>query len=126
MPDYQDLLETADELRQIKRHFGDRIEADAINAAARCINPQIRALSRLNLDRCNGVRQADGFAGWSDANEQHARHRESIIMQAIAEAFATAFGSRRSSLVLEYQGDPRGPALVVNAINGPERIAVFY
>lgn len=80
----------------------------------RAIRADAMRLSNLGERECNGVMKADGFMGWDDADQRKAdntrRNAEKRIRDALDQLFDRETFNR---LVIEFQGDPRGPSVIV-------------
>lgn len=86
-----------------------------------------RALTRLSERECNGVIKPDGFAGWDDIDQKHADEARERAEKRVQSAIDGLFDSEtRRNIEVEFQPDPRGPSVIINLVNGPQRVACFW
>lgn len=83
-------------------------------------------LSAIGERECNGVRGPDGHMKWDEQDQERADFEREDSERAIIDAFSEAMDSETlSRLEIEFQGDPRGQSVIVNMIDGPQRVATF-
>lgn len=84
-------------------------------------------LSNLGERECNGVRQPDGFMGWTDKDQAKADNQrkgaETRAKEALSQLFDRATLNR---LEIEFQGDPRGPSIIISIKGGMSRALVAW
>lgn len=100
-----------------------------VTNAIETLRSAARALHRIALDECNGVRQPDGFMGWTEANQAAADEKTAKQMARVNSALASVFTTFMSKVRVAHQGDPRGPSVAVYMAddkNGSRRLATFW
>lgn len=86
---------------------------------------QARLLTKISLDECNGVKQADGFDGWSDVNQAIADQSRDIAERHVKSSIESLFTG--FSWHVEFNRDPRGAAIAINiAHKNGNHVAAFY
>lgn len=83
-------------------------------------------LEIVALARCNGVIQPSGELGFTEENEEQAESMERNAVEKFKTAlFALIEPIRQKNIDIEFQGDPRGAPVTVNAMSIP-RVATFW
>lgn len=84
-------------------------------------------LSNLGEQACNGVRGPDGHMKWDDAdqrrNDDACMRAETRVKVALDKLFDVETFNR---LDIEFQGDPRGPSVIIGIKNGPQRVLCIW
>lgn len=85
-------------------------------------------LSRLSEVACNGVfDRATGFMRWNDedqaTNDRQRDEQEQRATMALESLFDAATCAR---LDVEFQGDPRGPSIIIGVKGGQSRVVTLY
>lgn len=94
--------------------------------SAHAIRTEAMRLDALNLRECNGVTGPDGFAKWDEKDqERNDRLRENCKARVKAIMVNTFPGDIEQHVVYEFQGDPRGPSIKINARDG-SLLATFW
>lgn len=126
---------TATDARNELIRMADEIDApimphsDAVRDAIETLRSAARALHRVSLDECNGVRQPDGYMGWTDANQAAADEKTAKQMARVNKALNDLFPTFMRKVRVEHQGDPRGPSVAVYMAedkSGQRRLATFW
>lgn len=119
---------TMNEARKEYFRIADAIDAPYKEGAAERIATIRRAAMRLDwigIRECNGVTGLDGFAKWDDDDQAKADRHRQLAEQRAKNAFAEAFNMTR--LAIEFQGDPRGPSIIVwDSADTGRRLATFW
>lgn len=100
-----------------------------VTNAIETLRSAARALHRIALDECNGVRQPDGFMGWTEANQAAADEKTAKQMARVNKALNDLFPTFMRKVRVAHQGDPRGPSVAVYMAedkNGSRRLATFW
>lgn len=85
-----------------------------------------KRLSAIGERECNGVRGPDGHQKWDENDQEQADFEREGSERAILDAFAEAMDSETlARLDIEFQGDPRGPSVIVHIKDGPQYVAAF-
>ena len=94
---------------------------------AHSVARRARTLGRIGERECNGVRDpATGHQRWNDADQAMADRQRKSAEETVRAAFKAMYGSAYDRMVIEFQGDPRGPAIYVHVAGGMQRIATFW
>lgn len=100
---------------------------EVVSANLNVIRNTARRLDQLNLLECNGVIGRDGFAKWDEEDQQRNDANRERATNRARDAFAAMFDAATMELLeIEFQGDPRGPAITVNVKGGAQRVATFW
>lgn len=84
-------------------------------------------LSNIHVRECNGVIGADGFAKWDDADQAQADRESLAAANKALNAFSKLFDAETyARLVIEFQGDPRGPSIIVSVRDGAQRVLTLW
>lgn len=84
-------------------------------------------LSNIGERECNGVIGPDGFAKWDDADQKHADNVRANAEKRVSDSLAALFDAETlARLELEFQGDPRGPSVIIGIKDGPQRIVTLW
>lgn len=108
----------------------DMIDAGLTPHTFKCIRDLRSAamrLSNLAEKECNGVIGPDGFAKWDDNDQE--KNDKAILRAAnrVVDAVSGAMDSESFAKVqIEFQGDPRGPSVILHIKDGPQRVACFW
>jgi hypothetical protein len=111
----------------------DRLDLAPNFALTASVIKQIRdcamRLSSIAERECNGVNDPKhpGCQKWDDKDQAHAdrvhANNERKILAALESVFDNADFSR---LEIEFQGDPRGPSVIIHERGGMQRLASFW
>jgi len=83
-------------------------------------------LSAIGERECNGVMGPDGFMKWDEDDQKKADFEREGSERAVLDAFAEAMDTETlARLDIEFQGDPRGPSVIVHIQDGPRYVAAF-
>ena len=86
-----------------------------------------KALGRIGERECNGVIGPDGFAKWNEDDQAKADRERARYEKRIRDALERVFDVETfNRLNIEFQNDPRGPAVYIHIKNGPQRVATFW
>lgn len=88
-------------------------------AALRQIRADAMRLSNVGIRECNGVKKPDGFMGWDDKDQKHADNQRANAEKRIHDALDRMFDTEtRKRIIVEFQGDPRGPSVKIHVQGG--------
>jgi hypothetical protein len=91
------------------------------------IRSEAMRLSNLGERECNGVMQPDGFMGWTEKDQAKADNMRAGAETRAKQAFEQLFDrATLDRIEIEFQGDPRGPSIIVNIKGGPSRAFVAW
>ena len=77
-------------------------------------------LSNIGERECNGVIGPDGFAKWDDADQAKADADRNRAEKRVNDALDRMFDAEtRKRIVVEFQGDPRGPSVKIGTQERP-------
>ena len=121
-------MSEAESAEQIARLFYqlDATPPKGMAQAAKDLRRHTMQLERVNLARCNGVKQPDGFMGFTSENEQQADRMERAAVTAIRNLIRDMLPPEHDDRVaIEFQGDPRGAPVLVH-VGEREQVARFW
>lgn len=85
-----------------------------------------RVLSRISEQECNGIMR-NGYATWTDEDQQRADQRRDAAEKRFSDALGALFDAETFKRIdIEFQGDPRGPSVLVHIKDGPQRVMVAW
>lgn len=88
-------------------------------AALRQLRSDAMRLSNIGIRECNGVIKSDGYAGWDDKDQTRADNERANAEKRIGDALDRMFDvETRKRIVVEFQGDPRGPSVKIHVADG--------
>lgn len=123
-----DHADTVNALHHIAMHLGQpftHAEAYDVSQHAIAILRRANALQNIHLEACNGIQTPKG-ARWTEEDQNNNDDRDRRVFARFVEVFAACMGDdRMGRLVIENQGDPRGPAIHVHIKDGPQHVAAF-
>ena len=123
---------TRDELRRDYYKLLDALDvgyrdADEVRWSLAVMRLAAMRLSNLGEQACNGVRGPDGHMKWDDAdqrrNDDACMRAEARVKVALGKLFDVDTFNR---LDIEFQGDPRGPSVIIGIKNGPQRVLCVW
>ncbi len=119
--------ESEKEWKRVYEALGVKPPRGAIQHNAYVLRAAARRLGAIGVRECNGVIGPDGFAKWGEADQRKADTERDREEKRIRGTLRNAFlASDFERLDIEFQGDPRGPAVYVHVKNGPQRVATFW
>jgi hypothetical protein len=84
-------------------------------------------LSNISEMECNGVPGRDGHMKWDEADQQRADNRRAGAEKRAITALKDMFSAETfKRLHIEFQGDPRGPSIIVGIRGGTDRIVCVW
>lgn len=102
-------------------------DSETVNARLSDLRTAAMRLSNLGEQACNGVRGPDGHMKWDEADQQR---NDDACERAEERAKAALNGllddETYARLEIEFQGDPRGPSVIVHIKNGPQRVLCVW
>lgn len=117
--------EACEEIARLFYRLDSKPPADMAKLA-QSIRKEVIQLERVNFARCNGVKQADGFMGWTDENEAQAEAIKRKAARAIRELVRDVIPDEHDDRVaIEFRGDPRGAPVLIH-VDERQRVAAFW
>lgn len=97
-----------------------------VSTAARVIRNAAIRLDQLNTMECNGIPQQDGYMGLTEADQERLGEYRKRAESRTLDALRRTLGNNLQKLTIEFNGDPRGPAIVLHSAGTQDCLAIFW
>lgn len=127
MANHQTLEQAKKEIFTLADRLGvTALPYETLNLHTAEIRRAAMRLGSLGERQCNGVIGPDGHAKWDDKDQETCDRWTATAERRAATALRFLFCDAFKRLEIEFQGDPRGPSIIIHERYGRQRLATFW
>lgn len=117
--------ESKDQLYRVIDAVGDNGEGMGVYRF-HALRKAARYLDQISVRECNGVQGPDGHMKWDDQDQRRADKARTRWEERALDALRDVFGADLPQIDVEFQGDPRGPSIIIHTKGKQDRLAAFW